>query len=250
VDRIGDVHNLPGEDRPDADPKLRRPWLLLHTPGADTPHWAFAYGTTRSTEAALLAEKLSLSWTRTSGKREESDFYPARLRTPVREDAGIVVGTARARHPEIRHAFRAALGIGASGGWSGDLAEAGRGRIVRLSHSAQQLNDGARYAVIVTPNRYALQRRFQQLIPIYDAAEVEPEHGEVVVSAPWTRALPKPIHRAILAVPSLFTGSEEHQPFVPGHIAAFTRVAVDVPTMELVEAALIAHFGLGGEPAP
>jgi hypothetical protein len=129
-----------------------------------------------------------------------------------------------------------------------DPAEAGRGRIVRLSRSAQLLNDGARYAVIVTPNRYALQRRFQQLIPIYDAAEVQPEHGEVVVRAPWTRVLPTPIHLAILAIPSLFTGSEEHQPFVPGHIAAFTRVGVDASTMERIEAALTARFGLRGEP--
>jgi hypothetical protein len=244
VGRIGHIHNLPREDRPDADPKLRRPWLLLHTPSDGTPHWAFAYGTTQGTEGDLNADPLPLRWTRTSGEREATDFYPARLRTPAPEETGTRVGSARARPAEIQHAFRAALGIGGGVGWTGDPGEPGRGLVVRLSPSAQVLNDGARYAVIVTPQTYALERRFQQLVPIYDPAATLPEDGEIVIEAEWTQRLPLPLARAIIAVPSLFTGSEEHKPFVPGHITAFTPVAVDEPTMDRIDEALAAHFGL------
>lgn len=42
MSQIGSVHRLPPEERPDADVKLERPWLLLHTPRSETPAWAFA----------------------------------------------------------------------------------------------------------------------------------------------------------------------------------------------------------------
>jgi hypothetical protein len=242
--RVGDIHNLPLEDRPNADLKLLRPWLLMHTPGAETPRWAFAYGTTQQTESVLGSAALKVPWKRTSGKPERSDFHPSRLRTPFREDARVRVGSATIGPERITAAFRTALGIGEGVSWSGEPGEVGRGRVVRLTHAAQVDTDGARFAVVATPHQYAITRRYQHLVPIYDSDEVEPEPDELEIDAEWVAALPGPMKRAIVAVPQLFTGSEEHRPFVPGHVAALTPVAVDAATMEALETALVRLYGL------
>ena len=245
MSRIGDVHSLPLEDRDDADRKLARPWLLLHTPAPEVPVLAFAYGSSQPTEKKLAASPLSLDWTRTNGRREHSEFYPARLRTPPPSEAGVRIGHAD-RHERIRHAFRDALGITEGVRWSGDPHEAGRGRIVQLSAAAQIRHDDARFAVIVTQHGYALTRRYQHLLPIYDLGEILPEPGDVVSHAGWTRNLPRPMAEgAIVAVGGLFTGSEARRPFVPGPIAGYTHQAVDEATMVGVERALAALYGLG-----
>lgn len=49
---------------------------------------------------------------------------------------------------------------------------------------------------------------------------------------------------AIVAVPGSFTGSEDRRPFRPGQIAGFTDVSVDDGTLDRIDAALIASFGL------
>jgi len=69
MSQIGDVHDLPLEERPDADIKVERPWLLLHTPSTETPSWAFAYGSTQATEAKLEATPLQIAWTRARSGR-------------------------------------------------------------------------------------------------------------------------------------------------------------------------------------
>lgn len=245
---IGDVHTLPLEDRDDADLKLRRPWLLLHTPTADAPALAFAYGTTQTTEHQLGAAPLTTAWTRASGRRERTEFYPARLRTPPPWAAGVRVGHAP-QHVRIRAAFGSALGIGEGVRWRGDRDEAGRGRIVRLSAAARRAHDDARYAVIVTRHAYARTRRYQHLLPIHDLGEVLPEVGDVVSRADWTRSLPDAMPEgAIVAAGGLFTGSETYRPFVPGPIAGYTRQALDAATMAEVERALEAIYGLGQPP--
>jgi hypothetical protein len=242
--RVGDVHELPLEDRPNADLKLHRPWLLLHTPGVETPRWAFAYGTTQATEAALGADPPVLPWKRTTGRHERSNFHPSRLRTPFGEDAGSRAGFAVVPAERIAEAFRAALGVGEGVRWRGDPREMGRGRIVRLTQAVAADTDGARFAVVATAHQYAVTRRYQHLVPIYDADQVEAEPGELETDAPWVVALPGSMRRAILAVPQLFTGSEEHRPFVPGHIAALTSVAVDCATMCELEATLVRLYRL------
>jgi hypothetical protein len=245
---IGDVHVLPLEDRDDADLKLNRPWLLLHTPAPDTPTLAFAYGTTQATEQRLDATPLTTEWMRTSGRRERTHFHPARLRTPPPWGAGARVGHAP-QHVRIRAAFRAALGIGEGVRWRGEADDAGRGRIVRLSATARRRHDDARYAVIVTRHEYAHTRRYQHLLPIYDFGEILPEAGDVVSRADWTRRLPDAMPEgAIVAIGGLFTGSETYRPFVPGPIAAYTRQALDAATMAEVERALGAMYDLGQPP--
>jgi hypothetical protein len=245
---IGDVHTLPLEDRDDADLKLKRPWLLLHTPAPDTPTLAFAYGTTQATERQFDATPLATEWTRTSGKREHTDFYPARLRTPPPWGAGVRVGHTP-QHVRIRAAFRSSLGIGEGVRWRGDGGHVGRGRIVRLSAAAQRRHDDARYAVIVTRHEYARSRRYQHLLPIYDLGEILPEAGDVVSRADWTRRLPDAMPEgAIVAIGGLFTGSETYRPFVPGPIAGYTSQALDAATMTEVERALGAMYDLGQPP--
>jgi hypothetical protein len=241
---IGDVHSLPLEDRDDADLKLTRPWLLLHTPTPDTPTFAFAYGTTQATEQQFGATPLTTAWTRTSGRREQTHFHPARLRTPPPFGSGVRVGHAP-QHVRIQAAFRSALGIGEGVRWRGETADVGRGRIVRLSATARRRHDDARYAVIVTRHDYARTRRYQHLLPIYDLGEILPEAGDVVSRAGWTRRLPDAMPvGAIVATGGLFTGSETHRPFVPGPIAGYTRQALDEATMTEVECALGAMYDL------
>ena len=242
---IGDVHNLPLEERPDADVKLERPWLLLHTPRAETPNWAFAYGSTQPTEADLAAVPLPLAWTRASTRSlERSRFYPARLRTPVSEDTGTHAGHAAGAAARIRSAFRDALGIGAGPGKRAAPDVPERGRVVRLTPATEYDLDGARFAVLVTPDAYARVRRYQHLIPVYDSAEVEPQDGEIESDATWVRELPGTMTTAILAVPGLFTGSERRRPFNPGQIAGLTAVTVDAETLGRIDEALIANFDL------
>jgi hypothetical protein len=190
MNESGDVHNLPFEERPDADVKLDRPWLLLHTPRTETPNWAFAYGSTQPTEADLEAVPLTLSWTRESTRRlERSSFYPARLRTPVPSEAGTRIGQTAGAGTRIRSAFRDALGIGAGPGERAALNDPERGRVVRLTPEVEKAIDGARFAVLITPDKYARVRRYQQLVPVYDFAEVEAQDGEIESDAAWVRAL-------------------------------------------------------------
>lgn len=249
MSQTGDVHRLPREERRDADIKLERPWLLLHTPRSETPAWAFAYGSTQVTETALQATPLPLAWTRASTRRlERSNFYPARLRTPPAGDTGTRMGLVCGADTRIRTAFRDALGIGTGPGRRTIPAEPGRGRVVRLTRETESDLDGARFAVMVTPDEYARVRRYQQLIPIYDSGEVEPQDGEIEAKAAWVRALPGTMSTAILSVPGLFTGSEQRRPFTPGHVAGFTTVTVDADTLRRIDAALVACFGLGCDP--
>lgn len=246
MSRIGDVHRLPPEERPDADVKVERPWLLLHTPRSETPTWAFAYGSTQVTETALQAEPLPLAWTRASTARlERSNFYPVRLRTPPADDTGCRVGHVAGADARIQSAFRGALGIGAGPGRRPAGGEPERGRVVRLTRETESDLDGARFAVLVTPDAYARVRRYQQLIPIYDSDEVEPQDGEIESGAAWVRALSGGMSTAILAVPGLFTGSEHRRPFTPGQIAGFTSVTVDAGTLCCIDQALAACFDLG-----
>jgi hypothetical protein len=109
---------------------------------------------------------------------------------------------------------------------------------------AENALDGARFAVLITPDKYARVRRYQQLIPVYDFAEVEAQDGEIESASAWVGALPGTMTRAILAVPGLFTGSEHHRPFNPGQIAALTRVTVDEETLRCIDQALIANYGI------
>ena len=116
--------------------------------------------------------------------------------------------------------------------------------MVRLTDEVEQLLDGARFALLATPDEYARVRRYQQLIPIYDSAEVEPQDGEIESDAEWVRDLPGAMSTAILAVPGLFTGSEYRRPFNPGQIAGFTRVTVDADTLGRIDACLVETFDL------
>lgn len=245
MSQIGDVHRLPLEDRPDADAKLERPWLLLHTPSPDAPGWAFAYGSTQVTETRLHATPLALAWTRGRSRQlERTNFYPVRVRTPVPDDTGEVIGRVTGADARIRDAFRAALGVGTGPGARTASTEPERGRVVRLTRETETALDGARFAVLITPDAYARTRRYQQLIPIYDADEVEPNDGEIESAAAWVRMLPGRMSRAILAVPGLFTGSERHRPFNPGQIAGLTAVTVDAETLRRIDEALATSFGL------
>jgi len=245
MSQIGDVHNLPLEERLDADIKLERPWLLLHTPGTETPNWAFAYGSTQPTETELAAVPLTIGWTRASTRRlERSSFYPARLRTPLPDEAGRPVGGSEGAEDRIRSAFRHALGVGTGPGRRTAPDQPERGRVVRLTRDVESHLDGARFAVLVTPDGYARVRRYQQLIPIYDSDEVEPQEGEIESDAAWVRLLPGAMATAILAVPGLFTGSEQRRPFNPGQIAGLTAATVDTDTLRRLDEALVANFGL------
>ncbi|HET7464543.1 MAG TPA: hypothetical protein VFJ82_25005 [Longimicrobium sp.] len=116
--------------------------------------------------------------------------------------------------------------------------------MVRLTREAEWDLDGARFAVVVTPDGYARVRRYQQLIPIYDSGAVEPQEGEIESSAAWVRALPGRMSVAILSVPGLFTGSEQRRPFTPGQIAGLTPVTVDEDTLRRIDGALVACFAL------
>ncbi|MBV9110566.1 MAG: hypothetical protein JO306_14245, partial [Gemmatimonadetes bacterium] len=185
MSRVGDIHNLPVEEHPDADRKLGRPWLLVHTPREGAANRTFAYGTTQATEAAEGAASLDLQWRRLSGQVTQSRFFMVRLRSELREGAGDRVGHARERETEIRAVLAADLGIGAGVG-AGPTGSFERGQVVAL-HSLVRQRIGASFALLVTRPAYADLRRYQLLLPVYRVEDVDLQDGEITCSASWVR---------------------------------------------------------------
>jgi hypothetical protein len=242
MSRIGDVHNLPAEEHPDADRKPGRPWLLVHTPDDTATHRVFAYGTTRDTEAVEGATPLHLRWRRLSGEFAESRFFTVRVRSEVPEGAGNRVGHARGHGDEIRAALSADLGIGTGVG-RGQAGSIERGQVVAL-HSLVRERIGARCAIIVTRPAYAALRRYQLLVPVYDAADVDVLEGEITSTAPWAGMLPGAPAEVVVAVPSLFSECESGRPRRPGGIVGVAQARLDPASMRAVDDALRVYFDL------
>lgn len=241
MSRVGDIHNLPVEEHPDADRKPGRPWLLAHTP-ADAKRCVLAYGTTKDTEEVEGATALDIRWRRLSGSFTGSRFYTARLRNHDPGEIGERVGYAREYAGQIRASLRAALGIG-SGVGVGPAGSIERGQIVSL-HSIVRERIGARFAIIVTRPEYLRLRRYQLLVPVYDAGEVDLMSGEITSAAAWVAALPGAPAEVILAIPSLFSDCESGRPRRPGGIVGVVRSRLDAASMREVEDALTAYYGL------
>lgn len=242
MSRTGDIYNLRVEAHPDADRKPGRPWLLVHTPAEQATQWVFAYGTTKDTEAVEGATPLDLRWKRLSGQTAESRFFTIRLRNEEPEAAGERVGHARGRAGDIRTALSADLGIGTGVGM-GPAGSIERGQVVAL-HSAVTERIGASWALLVTRPAYASLRRYQLLIPIHDAADVDVQHGEITSSAGWVAALPGAPAEVVIAVPSLFSECESGRPRSPGGIVGVVRARLAPGSMAAVDQALRDYFGL------
>lgn len=241
MSRRGDVHNLAIEEHPDADRKTGRPWLLVHTPAESAMLMTFAYGTTQATEVAEGAVPLDVRWRRLSGPITESRFFTVRLRSESPEAAGERVGHARDHGVAIGAALSADLGIGTGVG-TGAVGTIQRGQVIGL-HSLVRERIGAAWAIVVTRPEYAALRRYQLLVPLYRADDVDLMAGEITSSAPWVRSLPGEPERVVIAVPALFSECESG-PRLPGGIVGVTRARADPGSMAEIDAALARYFGL------
>jgi hypothetical protein len=241
----GEVWIIPPEEAPGGDPKWRRHLLFTRCEDGDGIA-ILAYASTQSTERHFGAtcyfyDPAASEWGRRgySGFSHPTHIYPSRLINAAPEDLHRQVGRLVDEMADLRQLLRQALGIG-TGTESGDGAASGswRGRIVRLEDAfAEQL--GAEYGLVVTEPRYSCEQRYQILVPVFGAGEVEPEGSDITSVEPWSGVLLPGAGGVVLAVAEVQTA------FHPHEIRHSTGVTVDAGTMGLVDDALLHLLVMG-----
>jgi hypothetical protein len=238
----GEVYFLPPDAREGGDPKPRR-HLLLTTQKEPGDSLVFAYTSRQATEAShgaahYVVDPYATSY-RHTGFDAASYVYPSRLVPAAEEDLSRLMGRLLDDMPTIRDTLRAALGLGTgTGAGTGGAAGSLRGTVARFN-SRVTAENGIEYGVIVTEPRYSFARRYQNVVPILNAAEFEPEHLEVYVeSAPWLDRVAGGLRAAILSAPEVFSV------FHPHEIMSAPIAIVDEATMSRVDAALAYQFDL------
>lgn len=236
----GEVYVLPPEVG--GDPKERR-HILLTTCGKEDRICTLAYCSTSNLEASYGAPYYLLDPHKTrytgSGFDQATYVYPSCLNIAGVEDLRDHCGRVVDDMVPIRDCLRSALGLGtgtATG--TGRAAGSMRGQLVRVVDRLGESFDTP-YAVVVTHPAYSHTRRYQLIIPIYDAEEIEPhDHDVEVESVQWLEAAGFPFTSAVLAVAFI------QYAFHPTQIADQFGVTIDEPTMNQVDSALEYRFGL------
>jgi hypothetical protein len=155
------------------------------------------------------------------------------------EDLRRFMGRVLDELPAIRDVLRVALGLRTGTGRGAERAAGSwRGAVVRLSPTITA-EAGYRFGLVVTEPQYCRRLRFQNLVPLIDASDLEPEPGEVYVAGmPWLAEVGEGLGSAILAVPMITSV------FHPREIVGMPVTFVDESTMSEVDAALIHLFDL------
>jgi hypothetical protein len=239
----GQVYYLPSELR-EAPGKGDRPHLVLSLCSAESDTVTFAYGSTKSTDAAHgaaygLVNPFATRY-RGTGLSEPTYFYPSRLVSFGPEDLPEPSGRIIDELPMIRQQLRIALGLGQ--GVTTERSHRGanrRGRIAEYTpEAAEEL--GASYCLVVTEPGYSRTSLQQTTIPILDEAEYEAHPGDVVLrrtGSDWLRAFVE-TDALIFAVPMITSVYERDS------IARYLGDVVSESTMRDIDAALVKHFGL------
>ncbi len=238
----GEVYLLPPDAREEGDPKARR-HLLLSTQKSPGDILVFAFASTQATEASFGAAHFLLDPFATTyhqtGFAEATYIYPSRLVSVEEEDLVRFMGRVLDEMPAIRDLLRVALGLRTgTGRATGKAAGSWRGAVVRLA-PAIAAEGGYTYGLVVTEPQYCRRFRFQSIVPLIDASDIEPEPGEVhVTGAPWSADVGEGLGSAILSVPMITSV------FHPREIVGMPMTFVDESTMSEVDAALIHLFDL------
>jgi len=248
--KASETHRLPVEGESGGDTKPGRPHVLLRDCSLDDSTYTVAYGSTESDEANRKPPPAFVHINRDktgyggTGLTEQTWIYLCRLIIGDPADLAAARGRLDDEWELIRESLRASLGIGTGTAESGAAYGSWRGRVVRLFPATGERLDGARFALVVTEPGYSHRRGYQQLIPIYVGLDAFGEEHDLPVDAEWVAQLAPGTKRAYLAIPSVFSGCETGRPRTPGHFVQLTNVIVDVPTIDMVDEALIAWFGL------
>jgi hypothetical protein len=174
---------------------------------------------------------------RRSGLSQATYVYPCRLVAVEAELLEEIAGRVIDEMPEIRVKLGVALGIG-TGSCTGVGPAAGslRGAVVRLQESISEVA-GFQYGLVATDPEYSRQRRFLNVIPIFDGDEFEPEPPDVLVEGTsWLNELG--YHRAILTVGLV------QSVYMPDQVATAVVCALDDAGMAAVDDGLKEHFEL------
>lgn len=239
----GEVYYLPPEAAADGDPK-HRPHVLLSTCNDSAEIATLAYCSTQATDAAFGAAHVLVNPAATkyrlTGLREATYVYPSRLTNCGLEDLGDLSGRIIDEMPDIRLKLVQALGIGTGSCiGAGPAAASLRGSVVSLQAAVAE-EIGTPYALVVTEPGYSLERRFLNVIPVYDGAEFDSAPSDIVVEdAGWVEDVG--FTQAIIAT------SMVQSVFLPEQVESVMVCALDDDGMAAVDAGLREHLGLPTE---
>ena len=238
----GQVYYLPPEER-EGPHKGDRPHLVLSLGGDDAEVATFAYGSTKSTDAAhgaahVLVDPFATAY-RGTGLSQPTYFYPSRLLTFAVEDLPPPSGRIIDELPRIRQELRIALGLGQ--GVTREASYPGSNRRGRIAEYAGEMAAelGASHCLIVTAPGYSRAALQQITIPILDGEEYEARPGDVLVhhAVEWAGGS-WAVVQPLLAVPMITSVYERDS------LARYTGAVVSDEVMREVEAALALHFGI------
>lgn len=239
----GQVYYLPPELR-EGPGKGDRPHLVLSLCTADSDAVTFAYGSTRSTDAAhgaahVLVDPFASRY-RGRGLSQPTYFYPSRLVSFGLEDLPDPSGRIIDELPAIRQQLRIALGL--DQGVTTERNNRGANRRGRIAAYAQQAADelGTTHGLVITEPNYSRAGLQQTTIPILDATQYNTRMSDVVIHGmgpPWPAEFAHS-DALILAVPMITSVYERDS------IARYLGDVVSERTMRDVDAALLKHFGL------
>lgn len=186
----GEVYLLPPESREDGDTKWRRHLLLTeHT--VDSGAGSLAFCSTQSTEAEYgasyhLVDPAKGTY-RGTGFVSPTYIYASRIACSPVSELRDAKGRLIDAMVDVKKALRSALGIGSGTALQGVAAGSYRGQLVVLTRAlAKELETPI--GLIVTEPRYGNQRRYQLIIPVYSADEIEPAEWDVVASCSTSMA--------------------------------------------------------------
>ena len=239
----GEVHFLPPDEAVDGDDKERRHLLLTDCGDEQRLMGTFAYASRQSTEADHGAANHLVNPVRTTyrgtGFNEPTYVYPSRL---VAYDSRELVDQELAGRlmddiVPIRDQLRYALGIGTGTAYGTGPAQGSyRGRIAFLADELRDLS-GWDFAIVVTEALYSKQRRFQTIIPVFDAADYAECPGVLLIQdRPWVYDLG---WEGALAFTPYVSSVFQHR-----EIEYMLPLTVDEATMAELDLAMALRFAL------
>jgi hypothetical protein len=235
--RTGEVYLLPPEPD-DGDPKYRL-HVLLTDCDTDNAICTLAFCSTQATEAQFGASNHLVDPSQSryggTGFSEATYVYVSRLIARYAGDLTTMKGRLVDDMALIRDELRAALGLQTGTALEGKAKGSLRGQVVVLSEAYTD-DIGTEYAIILTSPRYARERSYQIVVPVYDDS-VEPEaHDVQAEGGEWLKSAGVPYDPVIIAVPFV------QSVYQPTDIAQLTGVTVDTNTISEIEDALRYHF--------
>lgn len=239
----GQVYYLPPERR-EGPNKGDRPHLVLSLCPPDADVATFAYGSTKSTDAAhgaahVLVDPFATRY-RGTGLSQPTYFYPSRVLTFAIRDLPEPSGRVIDELPAIRQQLRIALGLGQ--GVTAERNHRGANRRGRIAEYTPRMAEelGTTHCIVITEPDYSRASFQQTTIPILNEAEYDTRAGDVVVrrtGSGWLHVFEN-AETLLLAVPMITSVYE------PDSLARYSADVVSESTMREIEAALTMHFGL------